>query len=214
MIKKISTLLFALLVVSQYSLADNLKAFFKLLENSDKKIKILKADFTQELSFDGQKEKQTTKGKVIVKKPNFTLIDQKTPQEQKIFIENQKITIYTPENKQAIVNSWNNAVDGKFNFTFILNFADEKENIQKTNDISLISETERYYEICLEPKDKNGWVANVFISKETMLVEKAVLKSAGSITEVRFSDYEINPDISKSIFRTKFPKDTEIISLN
>ncbi|GHT06814.1 hypothetical protein AGMMS49573_08380 [Endomicrobiia bacterium] len=81
------------------------------------------------------------------------------PQEQRIYINSKNITIYAPENRQAVICSWKNFIDGDFALAVFINFGSSWREIKRTNIISLGGENEKYVVIKVNPienKEKTG----------------------------------------------------------
>jgi outer membrane lipoprotein carrier protein len=199
---------------SQIAFASELDRVFSELKSSDKKMKTLRADFSQNISFNDTQEHQKIVGTIVLKKPDAMYIHQKTPQNQKIYIEGTTVTIYTPENNQAVINSWKNVVGSDFSLAFIINFAGKRKDMQKSNVMTLIEENEKVFVIKIEPIYDKGWLMYISISKDTMLVKKATVESTGLTTEITFSNYVVNPHIDKSDIQFTAPSGVEIIKLN
>jgi chaperone LolA len=193
---------------------DKLNTLLLNMEEFSKEIHTLKTDYTQTLFFESTKEKQEVDGTLFLKKPDSVYINQKMPQEQKIYINGKNITIYTPNNSQAIVDNWKNVIDDDFSPALIVNFGSSWRDIKKTNILSFSGENEKYNIIKVVPVKNKDWNIKIYISKTTMYPDKAILESDGAVAEIIFKSYTVNPVLDKAIFKFSAPNDVEIIKLN
>ncbi|MDR1695864.1 MAG: outer membrane lipoprotein carrier protein LolA [Endomicrobium sp.] len=192
----------------------NLEDILKGMEESDKKINTLEVDYTQQVFYKTTNEKQTITGNLKYKKPSNIFIVQKTPQEQRIYIDGKKITVYTPENSQAVTDSWKNAVNGDFAPAAMVSFGSNRANISKDNDIILEGEEGGNYVLGVSPKAKKEWHMKIYVSKETLYPQKAVISADGLEINVDLTQYKTNLDFKKDLFKFKAPEGVEIIKLN
>jgi chaperone LolA len=190
-----------------------LSEFFFKLEQSDKKTSTIKADFVQTVSFGLTGEKQKIVGTVFLKKPNSLYINQKTPQEQRIYINGKTITIYTPSERQAVIDAWRNSINEDFSPVSIVNFGNFWKDIRKTNNITFEGRDNSSVIIKIQPLKSKDMSAKIYISKVSMLPEKAIINSGITEVEIVFRNYSLNPGLSKDIFKFKIPSNVEVIKL-
>ena len=169
-------------------------------------------DFKQDLTFLETKEKQSSQGHMFFMKPKSILIERKTPQEQKIYINGDNMTIYMPRMMQA-VKTLVPKESGDFSPNSFINFGGNWKNLQKTNTINYISETDSEYVLEVFPKNK-AWIMMVYVSKASSNPNKISIKSNNLSVEIVLSNYKINQNIDKKKFQFAPPKGTEIINLN
>lgn len=199
-------------VVAQES-SDVLFDFFTRLEQSEKEIDTIKVEFVQTVFFESTGEKQKIVGTVFLKKPNRIYITQQTSQEQRIYINEKTIMIYTPNEKQVIIDTWKNSVDRDFSPASIVNFGSSWREIKKTNSISLDEYDDNRIVIKIQSLKNNSFNAKIYIAKTSMLTEKAVITSAGTKIELVFKNYIVNSELAVATFNFKAPNDVEIIKL-
>ncbi|MDR2351184.1 MAG: outer-membrane lipoprotein carrier protein LolA [Endomicrobium sp.] len=199
-------------VVAQES-SDVLFDFFTRLEQSEKEIDTIKVEFVQTVFFESTGEKQKIVGTVFLKKPNRIYITQQTSQEQRIYINEKTIMIYTPNEKQVIIDTWKNSVDRDFSPASIVNFGSSWREIKKTNSISLDEYDDNRIVIKIQSLKNNSFNAKIYIAKASMLTEKAVITSAGTKIELVFKNYIVNSELAVATFNFKAPNDVEIIKL-
>ncbi|GHT71805.1 hypothetical protein AGMMS49950_09110 [Endomicrobiia bacterium] len=193
---------------------DKLPSLLLKMEEADKKINTLKADYTQSIFFKSTKEKQEMSGTIYLKKPGSIYIDKKTPQKQYIYIDGKNITTYTPDNGQEIIDKWKNVIDDDFTPVTIVSFGSSWREIKKTNKISFGGEDEKYIVIRVESLKNNSQTIKIYISKATMCPCKTVLESDGTKVEIIFKSYTVNPPLDKNIFKLNVSNEVEVIKLN
>jgi outer membrane lipoprotein carrier protein len=208
----IATFFFSLSFAQMSS--DKLSSLLLKMEEVDKKINTLKADYTQTIFFESTKEKQEVLGTIYLKKPGSIYINQRAPQEQQIYIDGKNITIYTPDNGQAVIDNWKNVIDGDFAPVSIVSFGSSWREIKKTNKISFGGESEKYIVVKIEPVRNKDWNIKIYISKTTMYPSKAVSESNGAKVKIIFKNYTINPLLDKNMFKLNVSDEVEVIKLN
>lgn len=184
------------------------------MEAADKKVDTAEITYVQEIFYSATKEKQTITGNLKYKKPGSIVIEQKTPQKQMIYIDGKKVTVYTPENSQAVVDNWKDMVNGDFTASSMVNFAGNWKTIRKDNEINYAGEDDNNYIINISPLCKNEWNMQLHVDKNTFLAKKAVVTAAGLMANVDISQYKVNPGFKKDVFKFTPPAGVEIIELN
>ncbi len=203
-----------LCALAQDDNSEKLNQILLKMEEADKNITALEVNYTQEVFYSATSETQKINGNLKYKKPNNIFIVQKTPQEQRIYIDGKKITIYTPENSQAVVDNWKNMINSDFAPASMINFGSNWRDLKKDNAINYVGEDKDNYVIELYPAKKKEWVMQMSVSKETYYPVKAVVTAAGLAVNVELSTYKLNPNFKKDIFKFSAPEGTEIIKLN
>ncbi|MDR3071130.1 MAG: outer membrane lipoprotein carrier protein LolA [Endomicrobium sp.] len=196
-----------------YALGQSPPPFLLEFENPKTKIDTFKVDYTQFVFFEHTKEKQEMCGTIFFKNGSICMI-QRMPQEQQIYVDGKNITIYTPANKQAVVDDWKNVIDVGFNPATIVDFRNSWKKIKKTNVINFEFETKNHVIIRITPIKNKKWDMKVYISKTTMNVDRAVMCSEDVTIEIIFKNYIANPLLNKNMFELKVSDDVEIIKLN
>ena len=214
--KKLSLLLAVILTLcAANSFAqNNLDEILKAMAASSAQENSLEAVYEQSIFFDLTGERQNIKGNLKYLKPSYIYIVQKSSDEQRIYIDGKNITIYTPENKQAIVNSWSDTFNVGFAPAALVNLGANHKQISKNNDIRYLRETQDFYIIEISPKTSKDWTMVANISKEDLRVKKAVVTSPGISAEVDIKEYKINQNFDKSMFIFKAPQGVDVIRLD
>ncbi|MCL2335122.1 MAG: outer membrane lipoprotein carrier protein LolA [Endomicrobia bacterium] len=201
-------------VSAQKSGEARLNDILSKMEAADKKIKTLEVGYTQEIFYSATNEKQNISGNLKYKKPSSVFIVQKTPQEQRIYIDGKKITIYTPENSQAVMDNWKNVINGDMAPASLVSFGSNWKTLKKDNVINYAGEDEKNYILELYPAAKKEWSMKMYVSKESLYPQKAVVTASGLTVNVTLSNYKINQEFKKDIFKFEAPAGVEVIKLN
>ncbi|MDR0820809.1 MAG: outer-membrane lipoprotein carrier protein LolA [Endomicrobium sp.] len=211
----IATVVFIVLAVAAfaYNKDDNLNDILKKMEEAEKGIYTLKAEYTRSIFFESTKEKQEVSGTLFLRKPDSIYINQRASQEQHIYIDGKNITIYVPENRQAVIDSWKNFIDGDFALAVVINFGRSWREIKKTNIISFDGENEENVVIKVNLMENKDWNIKIYVSKATMYPGKAVIESDGVRVEIIFKSYTLNPALNKNMFKFN-ASGIEVIKLN
>jgi outer membrane lipoprotein-sorting protein len=195
------------------SKGDNLNNILKKMEEVEKRIYTLKVEYTRSIFFESTKEKHEVSGTLFLRKPDSIYINQKTPQEQRIYIDGKNITVYVPESRQAVIDSWKKFIDGDFAPAVIINFGSSWREIKRTNIISFGGENGEYIVIKVNPMENKSWNVKIYVSKATMYPGKAVIESDGVRGEIIFKSCTLNPVLDKNMFKFN-ASGIEVIKLN
>jgi outer membrane lipoprotein-sorting protein len=219
--KKKGTLLIALFIFFSFicnafaqDLNNNLNILFSKIENVYKTINTLKVEYRENIIFESTNEKQQVSGTLFFYKPNNVYISQKTPKEQKIYIDDKEVAIYNLENSQVIIESWQNVFDGDFSVAAIINFGNNLNKMKKTNTISVSGENEKYIILKVVPIRREDLVLEIYISKTSMYPGKSILQSVSTKVETIFESYVVNSILDKKNFKLNVSNDVEVIRLN
>jgi outer membrane lipoprotein carrier protein len=193
--------------------SQKLKEILLKMEEADKNIKTFETDFAEEIFYSATSETQNITGNLKYKKPDSVYIEQKVPQEQKIYIDGKKVTVYTPENAQAVTDDWKNLINGDFAPASMISFGGNWKSISKDNVINYVGEDGDGYIIEIYPLAKKDWTMQMNVSKTTYYPYKAIVTSAGLIVKVSLSNAKTNQNFKKDVFKFAPPEGVEIIKL-
>lgn len=183
------------------------------MEIADKKINNLEVNYTNEIFYLATNETQKIEGNLKYKKPDDIFIVQRSPQEQNIYINGNKITTYIPENSQAIIDNWKNVLNADLPIASIVNFSSQWKDIKKENIINFISEDADIYIIEISPLNSKDWTMQMHISKSNMYPKKAIVNGEGFTININLTNYKINQKFQKDLFKFTAPEGTEIIKI-
>jgi len=215
--KKISLMLVAVVLMFGAAKAFSqtpLEAVISAMAEANAGVNNLEASYEQVITFDVTGEKQVIEGNLKYLKPSYIYIVQHTPQEQQIYIDGKNIIIYTPANKQAVLDSWPSTFNVSFAPTALIDLGTNYKQIAKENNIKYLRSNEDFYIIEISPKKDRGWTMEGYISKQDLQVKKAVVLSHGVTAVINIREYKTNQDFNIDMFKFKAPQGVDIIKLN
>jgi len=178
------------------------------LKSTYSDIKDLTADFTQKSIIIGFGEK-VYKGRMYLKKPKMVRWDYSNPAKQNIFIKDEKVILYMPEEKQAIVQNLTNHPDAEPAMGLLSNIETWEEQFTVTGG-DVIGNV---INLTLLPKsmllfDK----ALVEVDKETFYISKLTLfEKSGNMVSFNFSGIKTNSSLRDKLFDFRIPKGVEVL---
>ena len=148
---------------------------------------------------------QRYEGRTYYMKPNFFRMEIDDPEQ--IYVgDSASLWIYIPDEKRAIRQSLEQ-------LPFQINPDALFANYEEEYDTELISQTDDYYEIKLEPKDETDIYQKLTVKikdKTFEIIGITVLNEAGTESKFEFTKVEINKKISKKMFEFSPPKGVQI----
>lgn len=148
---------------------------------------------------------QRFEGRTYYMKPNFFRMEIDDPEQ--IYVgDSISLWIYMPNEKRAIKQ-------GLEQMPFQINPDAIFANYEEEYDAEIISKTDDYYEIKLEPKEETDIYRQLTVrikDKTFEIIGITVLNEAGTESKFLFTKVEINKKISKKIFKFNPPKGVQI----
>lgn len=143
----------------------------------------------------------------------------KEPTQNSLVIRESEVLFYQPSIKQA--QKYNLGSHGDKAEFLLLGFGTDRESLNNTYKMVFQGEEEvdsrKTFKLLLEPKSKE--IAAFFteivlwVDEELWVpIQQKLIEPTGDHLLIRFDDIEINPDLSKSDFDVKLPKDVRLIS--
>ncbi len=210
-------LCFGFLATAASMTVEGLKAEMK---KSYQACKSIQFNYAQSVRSTMSNEIRSSSGTFYFKSPNLLKIEQKSPEQQWIVCNGNKVTVYTPRFKQATRYSWEAWAEGNF---FLLCLTGSKESLEKlekgyqwTIENKEAPESFECLEVHLEPahdKIENGslrlWVhrADFFLRK----IEWCGENGLSFTTDLK--DLIVNPELKKSLFNFKEEPTVEIFNI-
>ena len=178
------------------------------LQTTYRDVKDITTDFTQKSSIEGFEEK-IFDGRLYLKKPNQIRWDYLRPVKQNIYITGDKVILYLPEEREAIVQTLSGHPDAEPAMGLL-------SNIEKWNDLFSIrgdGEEGDFFKIELRPKTML-LIEKVLVDihKETHYISRLTLfEKSGNRVSFYFSNIKTNSGLKDSLFDFNIPKGTEIL---
>jgi len=199
-LKKI--IFFLLFLNFSFGFADNLDT----IENVINKAKSIKAEFTQISKIKGFDEESKFDGYLYISKPDKIKIEYVSPEKNIIFVENNKVIIYNPKDKQAMVSQLSN----QFIVVKLFNIIASNESFKKLFNIINEEENKKEISITLKPKNDNQLesVKLTFLNKSYKLKQIKIVDKEGNQIIVNFKKFEF---INKKLpLEFKLPEGVQI----
>ncbi len=192
------------------------------LENKDKSITQLKADYTQTINFIDLREIVELEATFIYLRPDKLKIEIKKPFNQTIIVKNKDIWIKV---HQTNVVYHTNLQKYKNQNYFPLIFSKDKNyNISmliKKIGFKFISETPQYYVLSTKKQSKKKSTSSpketrfiMWINKETLFPEKVSMYSEKYLVETEFKNYTTEFAVDEQEFELEKNAETKVIELN
>lgn len=178
------------------------------LQTTYREVKDITADFTQRSSIQGFEER-VFEGRLYLKKPGMVRWDYLMPVSQKIFIRGDKVILYLPEEKQAIVQTISDHPDAEP----AMGLLSDIEKWQEIFDIKVGGDTLDIYKIELHPK------AMLLVDKVQVEIDKksfyitgmSIFEKSGNRVTFNFSNIKSDSGLKESLFDFKIPRGVEVL---
>jgi len=140
------------------------------------------------------------------------------PQENTLILHEGKVLFYQPKIKQLQKYDLGQRRD-RAEF-MLLGFGSSKTDLQETYDVRLLGketiDRHETYQLELSPKSKevSAYFARIVLWVDTSLwipIQQKLVEPTGDYILIRFDEVELNPDIAKSEFELKVPKDVTVV---
>lgn len=183
------------------------------LEAWDNKLNSLDITFTQEVWFKEADLKQTVEGTMQYLKPNMLRIEHKSPNRQIITTDKKAITIYKPDDRQAINATWDGWVKTQNqSFYGVLDFGNYS-SLAKNNKYEVSGgENGQPYIIRFTPKEGTRYELEITLGVRDFFPTKAALTVGSAVTTTVLTKTSKNIKLDSEIFNQKLPEKTDIIN--
>ncbi len=195
-------ILFLILTVFSISTAGEV---LKSFEEHLKKVKSVRGKFLQITTIEGFDEPQTFIGEIYITKPDTLKIIYKDPFKQIILVKGSQSTIYTPEEKQAIISK----LSEDFIIVKIFKHMIKNKSLKEIFKVKEEKKTKEGVLIVLEPiEDKEIKKVELIIKNKNKLY-KLKIYGKDSTVELQFAEFEY---LDKKLeLNIDLPADVEII---
>lgn len=182
------------------------------LEAWDSKLNSLDISFTQEVWFKEADLKQTVEGNMQYLKPNMLRVEHTAPNKQIITTDKKLITIYKPDDRQAINATWDGWVRTQNqSFYGVLDFGNYS-SLSKKNDYKVSGGGCEPYIITFTPKEGTKYSLEITLSQKDYFPSKAALTVGSAVTTTVIKKSSKNTTLDKAIFVQNLPAKTDIIN--
>lgn len=179
----------------------------KKVEAKYKDVHTIKADVVQvqrnELFGD-----ETVKGELVVKRPSFFRWASGSGDDAKLFVSNgETMWIYVAEDKQVIVYDDVAGQSGSAQ-----QFLTSMDKLGEKFDIQVLSSDASGHRLKLAPKEPDQFKhVEITLDPELLLQKVVIADTFDNVTEMRFSDLELNSEVDDAIFTFTPPAGVDVI---
>ncbi|MEW6040347.1 MAG: outer-membrane lipoprotein carrier protein LolA [Elusimicrobiota bacterium] len=220
--KKTLITLICILLINTLCMATELDDIIKNLQKSEKTIEDIHIELTQKINFVTLKETHTITAELFFKKPGKLHYTIKGPSEQHFISDGKKLWIYTPQNKQVLVDFWKNWKGISYFIPGMFNPKGRVTDLKKIYDFTLKAEDENAYLLLLKPRQKvtaglgippESFEFYLWLSKKDYHPVKSRFESKDITGETEILIYETNLKIPDEKFTFKVPEGVEVLNL-
>jgi len=173
-----------------------------------------KADFQQITVIEGFDSPIRSRGTVYIKKPGKLRWDYSEPNRHQIWVNDNKVWIFTPEQKQVIVSSFEEISDSQLPLHLLSGIGrlDRDFDVQRTQPPDKASET--VPALMLIPKDPDTGLTKLTIELDPdsyFITGLTLYESNGNRSQFRFMEIKSNTGLKDRLFTFKPPKDIVVV---
>ena len=198
-----------LMMASPPARAITAKKILKKVEDRYEDLEDFRADFSQTVFFDSTDSGHTTSGNLWVKKPDKFRLEL---EHQTTVSDGDTLWTYVPVHQQVLVDQ----ADTTGGVTrpdqlFLKYFKEADTELVDEEDLS----GHGCYLLHLKPKKSEAISSlRVWVDQKTWLAARLeVTQEGGMITDYRFTDVQVNPELADSLFVFRAPPEVEVIDL-
>ncbi len=195
-------LFLGILFIFNLSFGGTLEEIEKVIHSS----KSIKGEFTQISKIEGFDEESKFKGKLYISKPDKVKIEYTFPEKNIIFVEDDKVIIYNPKDKQAAVSN----LSDQFIVVKIFNIIAKNENFEKLFDVKEKKKNKKGIIVLLVPKENKDLksVKIVFSNNGYKIKEIEIIDKENNKIDLVFKSFEY---LKKHIpIEFKLPEDVQL----
>ncbi len=184
----------------------------KILDQFFKNTQNFQANFTQKVTNNNGKVLEKSKGQLIMSRPNKFVLAYDSPAEQKYISNGKTIWIYDIELEQVSIKELDESIGDSPALLLSSN-----NNVYKHYDVSNISEQQhknldKINRIELQAKKEEMTFEKVFLTFDaSFLVKMVMYDSFGQVTQLHFSDIQVNKPFALSTFNFVAPEGVDVI---
>ncbi|MEZ4845661.1 MAG: outer membrane lipoprotein carrier protein LolA [Bdellovibrionota bacterium] len=210
-------IIFSILILSFSAHASEAPAVVKEVQSAFRNIQTLETNFTQTVSSIRFGEKKSS-GKLTIQRPGKMIWNYSDPKGKVFAANGEIITLYDPEEKQALVSP--QPKDGKLPAG--LSFLMGQSNLTDFFNVEIVSDGknasgQREVKLFCKPKSEMEFkeLELTFVWKpQVTLVSSTTKDMLDSKNQIQFDRMKINPSISAKAFDVKLPKGTPVVTSN
>lgn len=209
---------FCVLIFSTTSFAVEVNPVIQEIQSVFQSVKTIETGFEQTVRSTRFGEKESS-GKLLIQRPGKMIWNYKSPK-GKVFATNGNIiTLYDPEEKQALVTPQPKEGNLPAGFSFLMG----QTNLLDAFKVEILSDAknsagQREVKIMCKPKDGSTDFKTLeltFVWAPSIVLTKSKTKDLlDTENEIRFQKMKFNTTISSNAFDVKLPKNTPVVTSN
>ena len=206
----------ALLLCSNAMAAISANTVAKKVQSLYDRTSSMEANFVQTASMKTLSISERDNGIVYMKKDGKIRWEYKSPKEQLIVSNGNKIWFYMPSDHQVIIGNFEKSFKYKPTQTFLTGMGRILEDFHvKFSSNKALLTTKNEYALELTPKKYyDGAPAKILLAvdkKDFLILKSVVVDKFDNVTEIDFKNIKLNTTMPDTLFTFTPPKDVEII---
>lgn len=173
-------------------------------------VKDLKAEFQQQTRYEGFETVVESKGMLQLKKPGKLRWDYRDPAGNQVYVRENQVWIYTPEQKQVIVTAMTQMSDSQLPLHLLTGAA----QLDRDFEVRWTEPARDDLALTLVPRDAKSGLEKIEIQldpKRYLITQVKLFEQNGNTSAFQFNGIKVNTGIDDTLFVFKAPKGTEII---
>jgi len=170
------------------------------------------AKFVQKSYLKIMGQSQEAKGEVAIQKPGKMKWDYRAPDRQILVSNDDGLWLYLPEENQVTKMQ----VESVYSSNTPALFLAGEGRLRESFHIESTTKDENGWTVVLMPKEADNNIDRLilFTDNSYQIVGSSVYDKLGNKTKMRFSNIQINPDISEETFQFRIPEGVEVIDFS
>ena len=191
-----------LLVIPKTSLGNdfNVVEFFN-------KIDTMHAEFTQKNKRVSSSRITQGSGEIFLKKPNKLIWDMQEPFRKTMVINGSTMIFYDEDLNQALISDY--IEDNKSSWINLFMKGEYNDDAKLIKEQTLIDD--QYYVSFMIDDFRDQYKSVVFVFQDERLNKVKLEDLSSEIIEIKFTKFEINPTITKTLFNYTVPQSADVI---
>ncbi len=210
----VSLMALPLLLLARIAAADPapLPDVIQKVQASYEAVRDLSAEFRQETHYEGFDTVVNSTGRLQIKKPGKLRWDYAEPTPNQVVVADERVWIYTPEQKQVIVQPFAQMSDSQMPLHLLTGSArlDQDFEVRRTTPAT----DAKAIELTLVPRDAAAGLQKIEIRldpKRYLITAVTLFESNGNRSAFEFNKIRTNTGLADEVFVFKKPKGVELI---
>ncbi len=190
--------------LSSLSFADDIDSYINNIEAKYTDVSSITATFVQETSNVMLATPFVQEGRLSLARPHYLHWKISTPMEQHFYADQEKITVWTPSQNQAIISS--NQEQSNDVSSLLTNLNDLRNRYK----IELVDTQNDQFHLKLSSEKMDGHI-QLWFTENDYILRQVKVTTKNSNTMVTLKDVTLNPNLQKDEFQFVPTKDADVI---